>query len=95
MGLFDGKKLYAGKYSVKFVNAVSEDDKKVISSVSVVPSEFGLSACFTLVNGFKAYIPMNPEEKVEVGDELNIDNIEIVTLERLGSEDIERVRIKA
>lgn len=95
MGFFDSKMLYAGKYSEKCVNQFTAEDKAQIKSVEVVPSEFGLSACFTLINGYKAYTPMSNTANVKAGDKLDIDQLEIQVLERMGSKDIERIKIKS
>ena len=93
MGLFSNKQVYADKWSVKSVAPMSADDAALFNKAIVVPSEFGMSVEFHMVSGGKCYIPVDTECVVQIGEELNPMSLEVVILERLGDEDIERIRV--
>lgn len=94
MGLFTGRQVYAQKWTVKSVDAISEEDAAMFLTTRVVPSEYGLSMEFTMRNGGLIFIPVDTESVTTVGSTYTCDQLEVVTLQRLGDEDIQRIRIK-
>lgn len=93
MGLFTGRTVYAGKWSVKGVNKMSNDDIQMVSNATIVPSEYGLSVCFFMKTGGQVYIPVSNDCNVAVGQSVDLTKAEIITLEKPGESDIERVRV--
>ena len=93
MGLFTGRTVYAGKWSVKDVNKMSNDDIQMVSNATIVPSEYGLSVCFFMKTGGQVYIPVSNDCNATVGQSVDLTKAEIITLEKPGESDIERVRV--
>lgn len=70
-----------------------------ISEAVVVPSKYGKSVCFNIIGKGKAFIPLDPIARAEIGDKLNPAEIELVSLKYVGDNpiqaktDIMRIRI--
>lgn len=96
MNIFDSLQMYAGKWSVKNVRNFTSEEQARVASIEVISSEFGKSACFFMANGQRGYIPLDKDSEIvtPIGSKLSFDNIELVTLERMGDADIQRVRVK-
>lgn len=92
MNFFSNKKVYGGKWSVKSIFQLSNDEKALVSKAQVVDSEYGNSCCFFMKDGTTIYTPMSNDAKSDVGDILDLDTLEIVVLEKIGEKDIERIR---
>ena len=91
MSLFGSIRTYNGAWSLKGSEKLGESDVKEIASAKVVDSQFGKSVCFALVSGQSKYIGLSRDcESIEVGTELDVNSIEIQTLDRLGDSDIFR-----
>lgn len=93
MGLFTGRTVYAGKWSVKDVESISAADQALVNRAEVVPSEFGLSVCFFMKAGGQTYIPVSNDCNAKVGETVDLTKAEIITLEKSGESDIQRIRI--
>lgn len=96
MNIFDSLQMYAGKWSVKSVRSFTSEEKDIVASIKVVASQFGKSACFFMKNGQQSYIPLDKDSELTtpVDAVLSFDNIELMTLERMGDADIDRIRVK-
>lgn len=95
MGILNALRLYRGKWQVKSVDAFDANDAAAVSSAKVVPSEFGQSVCMTLKTGGQKYMPLsNTSRAVANGEEINLAECNVVTLEREGDEDIHRLEVK-
>lgn len=96
MNIFDEIQMYAGKWSVKNVRNFTSEEQSVVSKIEVVSSEFGKSACFFMVNGQRGYIPLDKDSELitPIGKSLSFNDIELITLERVGDADIQRIKIK-
>lgn len=96
MNIFDKIQMYAGKWSVKNVRNFTSEEQARVASIEVISSEFGKSACFFMANGQRGYIPLDKDSEIvtPIGSKLSFSNIELVTLERMGDADIQRVRVK-
>lgn len=92
MSIFEDVKIYSGSWNVKSVNKMSQSDVAQISRAEVVPSEFGLSVMFLLKAGGKVYYPVSNDCNAVVGQSVNPETCEVVTLERAGDKDIRRIR---
>lgn len=93
MGLFTGRTVYAGKWSVKNVELMSAEDQAMVTRAEIVPSEFGMSVCFFMKTGGQTYIPVSNDCTVAVGESVDLSKAEIITLEKQGESDIERIRV--
>jgi hypothetical protein len=91
MNIFSSLKVYAGKWSVKSSRDFSEEEIQAIRSASVVPSEYGNSVCFMMVNGGQTFIPLSTQSTLGVGDKVDITKAKLLTLEKQGEADIYRV----
>lgn len=91
MDFFSGKKIYGGKWTPVSSRPFTEAEKAKISRALVVTSEYGLSCCFLMKAGNMIFQPMAKDCKATAGDELDLDKIQILTLSKTGSKDIERI----
>lgn len=92
MNIFSNLKVYGGKWSVKSSRTFSAEELALVSKAQVVDSMYGSSCCFFMKNGTNMYVPMSNDAKSEVGDFINLNTAEIITLEKDGEEDIVRIR---
>jgi hypothetical protein len=92
MNFFSSKKVYGGKWSVSSVEKFTKEECDMVSKVQVVDSQYGNSACFFMKNGTTMYTPMSNDSTARVGDVLRMEDLEIVTLEKVGEQDIQRIR---
>lgn len=90
--LFSGIKTYGGKWSVKESRNFTDEETKMVTKIEVVDSDYGLSACFTMTSGVCAYIPMSNDASVNVGDILEPSKCTVLTLEKVGEQDINRIK---
>ena len=93
MNIFNSLRIYAGKWNEKEVNAFSQEEIDSISKAEVVESQYGLSVCFYLKAGGKAYIPLDQNASASLGDTIDLSKAKVVTLSKAGEDDIYRVRI--
>jgi hypothetical protein len=93
MSLFSNVKIYAGNWNVKSVDKLEQADKDAIKNVVTTSSDYGISACFFLKRGGQFYIPMSRDANVGVGEVLDVDKIEVITLEKDGENDIQRINV--
>lgn len=92
MNIFSNLKVYGGKWSVKSTRTFSKDELDLVSKAQVVESQYGASCCFFMKNGTTMFIPMSSDSKSEVGDFIDVNSAEIITLEKQGEADITRIR---
>lgn len=92
INLFSNRKIYGGKWSVKSSRKFTEEEKSLVLKAQVVDSQYGSSCCFLMKNGTSVYIPMASDAVSSVGDVINLDTADIVTLEKPGEANIERIR---
>lgn len=86
-------RVYPGGWSISGERHFTAEEIAEVKSVSVVPSQYGLSACFLMKRGGKAFIPMSNDASVAEGDVLDINSATLLTLSREGEADILRVRV--
>ncbi len=89
--IFGSLREYAGKWSEKGRRAFSVEEKAEVASATVVPSQFGSSVCFFMKAGGQKYIPLSNTSKAQVGQSINLDNAQLITLGKAGEADIVRV----
>lgn len=88
--------MYAGKWSVKETRNFTSEEQSRVAKIEVVSSEYGKSACFFMTSGQRGYIPLDKDSELltPIGKSLSFNDIELVTLERMGDADIQRIRVK-
>ena len=86
------KTIYGQKWSVKSIRKMNDEEKESVVSATVVSSQYGNSVCFVLKTGGVGYIPMSSDASAKVGQVIDIQDIELLTLSRQGEADIVRVR---
>lgn len=88
---------YASKWNETGRELLSEADPvgfKSIESAEVTEKEqdWGISRaiCLMMVGGGQKYIPLSRDSELETGDKVDVNSIEIITLERDGDNPIYR-----
>lgn len=92
MNLFSNLQVYGGKWNVKSSRNFSKEELDLVEKAQVVDSQYGCSCCFFMKNGTNMYVPMSNDSKSGVGDIINLQEAEIITLEKPGENDITRIR---
>lgn len=92
MNLFSNLKVYDGKWSEKSSRKFTQEELALVDKAQVVESQYGSSCCFFMKNSTTMYVPMSQDAKSEVGDMVDLSSAEIVTLEKQGEKDIQRIR---
>lgn len=91
MNIFSALRVYAGKWSIKASRNFTQEEQSSVSSAVVVPSQYGNSVCFMLVNGGQSFIPLSSTSALGVGDKVDLSTAKLLTLEKAGEADIYRV----
>ena len=92
MNLFSSLRVYGGKWAEKASRKFTQDELALVTKAQVVESQYGNSCCFFMANGTTMYVPMSTDAKSGIGDIVNLNEAEIVTLEKAGEKDIQRIR---
>ena len=92
MNLFSSLRVYGGKWAEKASRKFTQDELALVTKAQVVEAQYGNSCCFFMANGTTMYVPMSTDSKSGVGDIINLNEAEIVTLEKAGEKDIQRIR---
>lgn len=93
MNIFSTLRTYAGKWNVKSSRAFTQEEIQAVESATVVPSQYGNSVCFMMVGGGLTYIPLANDATVGVGESIDLTKAKLLTLEKGGESDINRVSI--
>lgn len=93
MNIFSTLRTYAGKWNVKSSRAFTQEEIQAVESATVVPSQYGNSVCFMMVGGGQTYIPLANDATVGVGESIDLTKAKLLTLEKEGELDINRVSI--
>ena len=78
-------------WQVKSTRPFSSDEIAAVARAEVVSSQFGNSVCFFMNGGGKTYIPLCVNSTLTVGDELDLRTAKILTLSKIGEDDIIRI----
>lgn len=92
MDFFSNKRVYGGKWSVESIRKFTPEEMKKVKKTIIVDSQYGTSACFMMVNGTTVYSPLSIDSTAQVGDEIDLNSAEILTLVKDGKTPIERLR---
>jgi hypothetical protein len=94
MGILSNLSVY-GKWNFKSKEEFSSDEIAAVKSAEVVPSEYGHSIKFNLVGGGCSFMPIsNTSRAVSVGEQVDLHKCFCITLERVGSADIQRIEVQ-
>ena len=93
MNIFDSLQMYAGKWSVRSSRKFTNEEKAMVREARVVSSQYGNSVCFFMANGHQSFIPLSNDSLLRVGDSVDMEKAELLTLSRPGDADIQRVSI--
>lgn len=93
MNIFSTLRTYAGKWNIKSSRAFTQEEIQAVESATVVPSQYGNSVCFMMVGGGQTYIPLANDATVGVGESIDLTKAKLLTLEKSGELDINRVSI--
>lgn len=85
--------MYAGKWQVKESRAFLAEEKAAVVQAVVVPSQYGNSVQFTMQGGGLTYIPLSQNSTLGVGEIVDLDKAQLVTLYKSGEADIYRVEL--
>lgn len=83
---------YAGSWTVKETRKFTDEELAMVTSASVVPSQYGSSVCLMLTSGHKAYIPLSNDATAQNGDSVNLKDATLICLSKEGEDDIIRVK---
>lgn len=92
MSIFSNR-VYRGKWVETDRHEITSEDLEGYKSVSLVPSEYGMSICLCLKSGGYEYTPLSNRSKTMSGD-ITLDDLKgatLVTLSRDGDDDIKRI----
>ena len=92
MGLFNDIKVYATGWAVKSTNKISAADVSAVEKAVVTDSKFGKSVCFYLKSGGQVFHPVAQDSQLSVGQTVDLNAVEVLTLEKSGEEDIIRIK---
>lgn len=91
--IFSGLTVYGQSWVVEDSSKLTNAEKAMFSKCTVVKNQFDkLSACFFLKSGGMQYIPMDAYDSAQEGDELKLDELELVELSKPGEKNIIVVR---
>lgn len=93
MNIFSTLRTYTGKWRVKSSRAFTQEEIQAVESATVVPSQYGNSVCFMMVGGGQTYIPLANDATVKIGESIDLTRAKLLTLEKGGESDINRVSI--
>ena len=91
MNIFSSLRVYAGKWMLKASRSFTAEEQAAVVSATVVPSKYGNSVCFMMVNGGQTFIPLSTNSNLGVGDSVDLSTAKLITLEKQGEADIYRV----
>lgn len=86
-------KVRKGDWYVVDRRQFNEEEIKMVDSLVVVPSSYGNSVEFILINGKTKYIPLIQDSTMGVGDSFDVCKARILTLRKQGRRDIWRIEI--
>ena len=92
MNIFETLRTYAGKWNLKSTRRFEDKEINAVSKAEVVSSAYGNSVCFFMKSGGNKYIALSNDATVSVGDLIDLNKAQLLTLEREGV-NILRVKI--
>ena len=93
MTIFSNLQVYAGKWAQKAARLFSVEEKNAVEKAEVVASQYGNSVCFFMKSGGQTFIPLSSNSSLGVGETVDLEKAQLVTLGKSGESDIVRVEI--
>ena len=93
MNVFGTLRTYAGKWNLKSSRRFDNEEISAVSRAEVVPSTYGNSVCFFMKSGGEKYIALSNDSTAVVGDLVDLNKAQLITLEKEGQSDIIRIKI--
>lgn len=84
INFFATAQVYGSKWNIIEKRRFSSEEKAMIESASIVDADYGLSVCFMMRGGGSTYISLGKESTGLIGQEVNIEELSLLTLERQG-----------
>lgn len=78
-------------WEIKSSRDFTEEELAAVDHATIVSSNFGNSVCFHMKGGGMSFIPMMPDSKHNVGEEVDLKDAKILTLGKTGEKDISRI----
>ena len=91
--IFNSLRTYAGKWVLKEQRSFNAEERGSIKSAVVVPSQFGNSVCFMMASGAHTYLPLDQSSTISVGEAVDLNKAELITLSKEGESDIFRIKV--
>ena len=91
--ILNSLRVYAGKWNLKDSRDFSQEEIDSVKEAVVVPSQYGTSVCFMLKAGGQVFLPLSNDSNVGVGESVDLTKAKLLTLEKDGEKDIQRVRV--
>jgi hypothetical protein len=93
MSLFESVKIYASSWNVVNQRPLAAEEIAAVERTEVTSSQFGLSVCFHMKSGGRAYIPLTQDATATVGSAIDLSKAQVVELSKSGEENITRISI--
>lgn len=84
INFFATAQVYGSKWNIVEKRRFNSEEKAMIESASIVDADYGLSVCFMMKDGGSTYISLGKESTGLIGQEVNIEELSLLTLERRG-----------
>lgn len=91
MGLLGRLRVFGSKWEETARENFSKEDIKAVRKAVVVESDYGHSVCFHLNSGGVSYMPVSRDTSSKIGQVVDLEDAEVLTLSREGDEDIYRI----
>ncbi|MBR4177124.1 MAG: hypothetical protein IKQ53_06965 [Bacteroidales bacterium] len=82
----------SGKWTIKEERNFTEEESNAVRNAIVVANQIGKSVCFYMKAGGQSFIPLTKDSEIGVGENVIVDDLQLLTLSRVGDDDIMRVR---
>ena len=86
MEFYDLIKIYKSEWEEVSSRKFTEAEVNAVQEATVVASKYGKSVCFFIPSKGKGFVPLEPIAKVNLGDKLNMSEIELVNLKYIGND---------
>ena len=91
MNIFDSLFVYASEWKVAGERDFTSEEISMVEKATVEDSMYGTSVCFFMKSGGRTYVPLSRDCDLPKGTEINLDTVKILTLQKSGESDIQRI----
>lgn len=86
INFFATANVYGGNWNVIESREFNPQEKSMIEKAVIKDADYGLSVCFFMKGGGTTYISLGKESSGFVGQEVSMDELKLLTLERRGEQ---------